>query len=70
MPSFAHVDMFAEAAALVTLVLLVWAIVRVRWFLHDADRADESRLSAVMIAVSAAVVAIVIAVAILGPHPS
>jgi len=70
MPSFAHADMFAEAAALVTLVLLVWAIVRAPWFLHDADRADESRLSAVMIAVSAAVVAIVIAVAMFSPHPS
>jgi len=68
--AFSQVDMFAKVAALVTFLLLVWAVARFRWFASEADKAEESGLGTVMLAVSAAVIAIVIVAAVLGPHPA
>lgn len=67
---FAQADTFAKAAAIVTLTLIVWAIARFRWFANGAETADEGKLSGVMVAVSAVVVAVAILAAILGPHPA
>jgi len=65
-----RIDTFAGAAALVTLLLLVWVFARFAWFSRQADKADERTLSGIMVAVSAVVIAILIAAAILGPHPA
>lgn len=63
-------DTFAKAAAVVTLTLLVWAVVRYRWFAQKAESADENKLGALLVAVSAVVITIVFVAAMLGPHPS